>query len=61
VLVAEGLLAGIGVNPSALAQVVHPHTIILLASARSLCFSMIMAANASSAAAAITIHMRDLI
>jgi hypothetical protein len=60
VLAAERLLAGVDVNPSALAQVAYPHTIILLASARSLCFSMMMAANATSAAAAITIH-RDLI
>lgn len=61
VLAAKGLLAGFGVNPSALAQVAHPHTIILPASARSRCFLMMMAANAASAAAAITIHIRDLI
>ncbi len=37
----------------------YPHTIILSASARSRCFMTTMVANAASAAAAITIHMRD--
>jgi hypothetical protein len=61
-LVDGGLLAGLGVHPSAFAPVVHPHIIILLASR---CFLMLlMAANVpltTSAAAATTIHMRDII
>jgi hypothetical protein len=61
VLVAEGVLGAFGVKPSAFPQVVHPHTIILSASARSRCFLMPMAATASNAVAAITIQMRDLI
>jgi len=52
--------AGVAVNPSAVAPLAHPHTIILLASARSRCFLMMTAANAISAAAAITIQIRDL-
>ena len=60
-LVDEGQPVGLGVNPSAFTQVTHPHTIILLASAPSRRFSMMMVANAISAAAATTIHMRDLI
>jgi len=61
VLVDEEPLAGFGVSPTAFGWVAHPHTIILSASARSRCFLMLMTANATSAAAAIDIHMRDLI
>jgi hypothetical protein len=61
VLVEEGTLAGFGVNLSAFAQVAHPHTLILSDSARSRWLLMMMAANATSAAAAITIHIRDFI
>jgi hypothetical protein len=43
------------------AQVAHPHTIILSASVRSRCFLILMAASATSATAAITIHVRDFI
>jgi hypothetical protein len=61
VLVPEAVLAGSGVEPSAFPQAAHPHTIILSASDRSRSFLMMMAANAASAAAAITIHVRGLI
>jgi len=54
-------LPSLGVDPSAFAQVAQPHTAILSASARSRSFLMMTVANVTSAAAAITIHKRDLI